>query len=147
MPEGERWRSCRDAAIDAMMEDDPRRSRRAERQHEVFFSERSLHAGPGDKVRAAIETLRAGPHLRGRAAAAEGGRRTTTGRTASRRCSAPPPSATTSTVPLMKSDGSYTYFASDIAYHKDKAERGFLEQIDVWGADHGGYVKRMQAAA
>jgi arginyl-tRNA synthetase len=48
--------------------------------------------------------------------------------------------------PLMKSDGSYTYFASDIAYHKSKFDRGFLHMIDVWGADHGGYVKRMQAA-
>jgi arginyl-tRNA synthetase len=48
--------------------------------------------------------------------------------------------------PLMKSDGSYTYFASDIAYHKDKVERGFASMIDVWGADHGGYVKRVQAA-
>jgi arginyl-tRNA synthetase len=48
--------------------------------------------------------------------------------------------------PLKKSDGSWTYFASDIAYHKDKYSRGFNEQIDVWGADHGGYVKRMQAA-
>lgn len=48
--------------------------------------------------------------------------------------------------PLMKSDGSYTYFASDIAYHRDKFERGFRTMIDVLGADHGGYVKRMQAA-
>jgi arginyl-tRNA synthetase len=48
--------------------------------------------------------------------------------------------------PLKKSDGSYTYFASDIAYHKSKIDRGFTSMIDVWGADHGGYVKRMQAA-
>lgn len=48
--------------------------------------------------------------------------------------------------PLMKSDGSYTYFATDIAYHKSKFDRGFADMIDVWGADHGGYVKRMQAA-
>ena len=48
--------------------------------------------------------------------------------------------------PLKKSDGSYTYFASDIAYHKSKIDRGFDQMIDVWGADHGGYVKRMQAA-
>ncbi|MFZ0607027.1 MAG: arginine--tRNA ligase, partial [Xanthobacteraceae bacterium] len=48
--------------------------------------------------------------------------------------------------PLMKSDGSYTYFASDIAYHRTKIERGFRILIDVWGADHGGYIKRMQAA-
>jgi arginyl-tRNA synthetase len=48
--------------------------------------------------------------------------------------------------PLKKSDGSWTYFAADIAYHLDKYRRGFAEMIDVWGADHGGYVKRMQAA-
>ncbi|MGH7092552.1 MAG: arginine--tRNA ligase, partial [Stellaceae bacterium] len=48
--------------------------------------------------------------------------------------------------PLKKSDGSWTYFASDIAYHRDKSTRGFANLIDVWGADHGGYVKRMQAA-
>ncbi|MDP6707656.1 MAG: arginine--tRNA ligase [Alphaproteobacteria bacterium] len=48
--------------------------------------------------------------------------------------------------PLQKSDGSWTYFASDIAYHYDKYRRGFARMIDVWGADHGGYVKRMRAA-
>ena len=48
--------------------------------------------------------------------------------------------------PLRKSDQTYTYFASDIAYHLDKFERGFAEMIDIWGADHGGYVKRMKAA-
>lgn len=48
--------------------------------------------------------------------------------------------------PLKKSDGSWTYFAADIAYHRDKFRRGFKNLIDVWGADHGGYVKRMQAA-
>ncbi len=48
--------------------------------------------------------------------------------------------------PLRKSDGSYTYFAADIAYHRNKFDRGFREMIDVWGADHGGYIKRMQAA-
>jgi arginyl-tRNA synthetase len=47
--------------------------------------------------------------------------------------------------PFKKSDGSWTYFASDVAYHRDKFDRGFTEMIDVWGADHGGYVKRMQA--
>jgi len=48
--------------------------------------------------------------------------------------------------PVMKSDGSWTYFAPDIAYHYDKVERGFDALIDVFGADHGGYVKRMKAA-
>jgi arginyl-tRNA synthetase len=48
--------------------------------------------------------------------------------------------------PIRKSDGSWTYFATDMAYHLDKFRRGFPVMIDVWGADHGGYVKRMQAA-
>jgi arginyl-tRNA synthetase len=48
--------------------------------------------------------------------------------------------------PLKKSDGSWTYFAADIAYHGDKVRRGFDNMIDVWGADHGGYLKRLQAA-
>ena len=48
--------------------------------------------------------------------------------------------------PIMKSDGAWTYFAPDIAYHWDKIARGFDELIDVFGADHGGYVKRMNAA-
>jgi len=48
--------------------------------------------------------------------------------------------------PIRKADGAWTYFAPDIAYHKDKVDRGFDLLIDVWGADHGGYVKRMKAA-
>ncbi len=48
--------------------------------------------------------------------------------------------------PVMKSDGSWTYFAPDIAYHYNKVQRGFDELIDIFGADHGGYVKRMKAA-
>jgi arginyl-tRNA synthetase len=48
--------------------------------------------------------------------------------------------------PLQKSDGAWTYFAADIAYHRDKITRGFRRMVDVWGADHGGYIKRMKAA-
>ncbi len=47
---------------------------------------------------------------------------------------------------LKKSDGTWTYFAGDIAYHRDKFDRGFSNQINVWGADHGGYIKRVQSA-
>ncbi len=47
---------------------------------------------------------------------------------------------------IRKRDGTYTYFLPDIAYHRDKAERGFARAIDVWGADHHGYVARMRAA-
>ena len=48
--------------------------------------------------------------------------------------------------PVMKSDGSWTYFAPDVAYHYNKVQRGFDQLIDIFGADHGGYVKRMKAA-
>ncbi len=48
--------------------------------------------------------------------------------------------------PIKKSDGSWTYFATDMAYHLNKFKRGYGTMIDVWGADHGGYVKRMEAA-
>jgi arginyl-tRNA synthetase len=48
--------------------------------------------------------------------------------------------------PIKRSDGSWTYFGADIAYHRDKFRRGFKNLIDIWGADHGGHVKRMQAA-
>ena len=47
---------------------------------------------------------------------------------------------------LMRSNGEFTYFAADIAYHADKLERGYDRVIDVWGADHHGYVARMRAA-
>ena len=49
--------------------------------------------------------------------------------------------------PLVKSDGRYTYFAADVAYFRDKFERGFQEMVYVLGADHGGYVKRLEAVA
>jgi arginyl-tRNA synthetase len=48
--------------------------------------------------------------------------------------------------PVKKSSGAWTYFAGDIAYHKDKVDRGFVNLVNVWGADHGGYVKRVAAA-
>ncbi len=114
--------------------------------HDVFFSERSLSAGNAGKVEAAIDELRGkGLIYEGRLAPPKGQlpddwedreqtlfRATEFGDDVDR--------------PLRKSDGSYTYFASDIAYHYDKFRRGFLSMIDVWGADHGGYVKRMKAA-
>ena len=114
---------------------------------DVYFSERSLVGQDGaDRVGETIEALRkAGEVYEGRLPPPKGGatedwedreqtlfRSTKFGDDVDR--------------PLKKSDGSYTYFASDIAYHKSKVERGFLNLIDVWGADHGGYVKRMQAA-
>jgi arginyl-tRNA synthetase len=115
-------------------------------RHDVFFSERSLIEGGKDQVTSTIAALRKnGEVYEGRLAPPKGGaeqdwedreqtlfRSTSFGDDVDR--------------PLNKSDGSYTYFASDIAYHKSKFDRGFRTMIDVWGADHGGYIKRMQAA-
>ena len=116
-------------------------------KHDVFYSERSLTRGAqGDIIGAVIADLRArGIVYEGRLPPPKGQpvedwedreqtlfRSTDFGDDIDR--------------PLMKSDGAYTYFAADIAYHKSKVERGFKTLIDVWGADHGGYVKRMQAA-
>ena len=113
---------------------------------DVFFSERSLLMSGEDRVGAAIELLRQRGYVyEGRLPPPKGApaedwedreqtlfRSTAFGDDVDR--------------PLKKSDGSYTYFASDIAYHRSKLERGFRTLIDVWGADHAGYIKRMQAA-
>jgi arginyl-tRNA synthetase len=115
-------------------------------KHEVFFSERSLIETGNNKVTETIDFLRAkGDIYEGRLPPPKGKpvedyedriqtlfRATAYGDDVDR--------------PLIKSDGSYTYFASDIAYHKNKIDRGFLDMINVLGADHGGYIKRMQAA-
>jgi arginyl-tRNA synthetase len=113
---------------------------------DVFYSERSLIEGKVDLVGATIDWLRARDYVyEGRLPPPKGAppedwedreqtlfRSTAFGDDIDR--------------PLKKSDGSYTYFASDIAYHRTKLERGFRTLIDVWGADHGGYIKRMHAA-
>jgi arginyl-tRNA synthetase len=115
-------------------------------KHDVFFSERSLIETGNNKVAETIDFLRAkGDIYEGRLPPPKGKpvedyedriqtlfRATAYGDDVDR--------------PLIKSDGSYTYFASDIAYHKNKVDRGFLDMINVFGADHGGYIKRMQAA-
>ncbi len=115
-------------------------------RHDEFFSERSLIAGRTDRVAETIDWLREQGYVYdGRLPPPKGApvedwedreqtlfRSTEFGDDVDR--------------PLMKSDGSYTYFASDIAYHANKIGRGFRTLIDVWGADHAGYIKRMQAA-
>jgi arginyl-tRNA synthetase len=113
---------------------------------DVFFSERSLNHCGTDQVAATIDWLRAhGEVYEGRLPPPKGApvddwedREQTLFRSAA--------FGDDIDRALKKSDGSYTYFASDIAYHRSKLERGFQALIDVWGADHGGYVKRMQAA-
>ena len=145
LPEGEWIVPARSAAIAGMMEIIRADLAALGITHEVFFSERSLTEGK-DLIGAAIADLEAaGLVYVGRLPAPKGQpsedwedreqclfRSTQFGDDVDR--------------PLTKSDGSYTYFAADIAYHKTKIERGFEILIDIWGADHGGYVKRMQAA-
>ena len=146
-PESDWLATVRQTAIDAMMAMIREDLAALNVVHDVFFSEKSLQIGPaGDRVRQAIDKLAdQGLMYQGRLEPPKGQlpedwedreqtlfRSTEFGDDVDR--------------PLMKSDGSYTYFASDIAYHLDKFERGFTSQIDIWGADHGGYVKRMQAA-
>jgi arginyl-tRNA synthetase len=145
-PESEWLPLVRTAAIDAMMAAIREDLAALNIRHEVFFSERTLTTGPSDRVAVAIAALEAAGHIyEGRLPPPKGAppedwedreqtlfRSTAFGDDVDR--------------PLKKSDGSYTYFASDIAYHHDKFVRGFTDLVDVWGADHGGYVKRMQAA-
>ena len=145
LPEAEWLEPVRDAAISAMMQAIRADLASLDIRHDVFFSERSL-TKPVDKVGALIDALRQrGLVYEGRLPPPKGQlvedwedreqtlfRATEFGDEIDR--------------PLLKSDGGYTYFASDIAYHRSKFDRGFSAMIDVWGADHGGYVKRMRAA-
>ncbi len=102
---------------------------------DVWFSERRLHApgpdGGPSEIETAIELLRERGHIYD-SDGAVWFRSTDFGDDKDR--------------VLVKADGSYTYFAADIAYHKDKFDRGFDRVINIWGADHHGYVARMQAA-
>src|SRR6266571_2582248 len=147
MSEGGWLPTVRGKAIAMMMEEIKGDLAALHIRHDVFFSERSLIETGNNRVTETIDYLRSrGDVYEGRLPPPKGGapvedyedreqtlfRATAYGDDVDR--------------PLMKSDGSYTYFASDIANHKNKFDRGFSNLIDVFGADHGGYVKRMQAA-
>jgi arginyl-tRNA synthetase len=147
MPEGAWLPTVRAKAIAMMMDMIKTDLAALNIKHDVFFSERSLIETGNNRVSETIDYLRSkGDVYEGRLPPPKGGapvedyedreqtlfRATAYGDDVDR--------------PLMKSDGSYTYFASDIANHKNKFDRGFSNLIDVFGADHGGYIKRMQAA-
>jgi arginyl-tRNA synthetase len=146
MPESEWLPLIRAKAIAMMMDAIKSDLAALNIKHDVFFSERSLIEAGNNRVAETIDFLRAkGDIYEGRLPPPKGApvddyedreqtlfRATAYGDDVDR--------------PLLKSDGSYTYFASDIAYHKDKFDRGFHNLVDVWGADHGGYVKRVEAA-
>lgn len=115
--------------------------------HDLFFSERTLHADHARAIRSAIDDLTLRGYIyKGKLPPPKGQvpegwedreqtllRSTEIGDDMDR--------------PLIKSDGSYTYFAADVAYFKNKYDRGFREMIYILGADHGGYVKRLEAVA
>ncbi|MBO6901867.1 MAG: arginine--tRNA ligase [Rhizobiaceae bacterium] len=147
MPDDEALPIVRDRAIDAMMDLIRDDLAALNVHHEVFFSERSLHGEKGGAIRSAINDLTLKGHVyKGKLPPPKGQkpddwedreqtlfRSTEVGDDIDR--------------PLVKSDGAYTYFASDVAYMRDKIERGFEELIFILGADHGGYVKRLEALA
>ncbi|MUZ74203.1 arginine--tRNA ligase [Agrobacterium vitis] len=147
MPE-EQWMDIvKDRAIDAMMVMIREDLAALNVHHDLFYSERQLHANGAAAIRTAINDLTFKGHVyRGTLPPPKGQlpedwedreqtlfRSTEVGDDIDR--------------PLIKSDGSYTYFAADVAYFKDKYDRGFDRMIYVLGADHGGYVKRLEAVA
>ncbi|SFJ19338.1 arginine--tRNA ligase [Aerobium aerolatum] len=145
MPEEEAMALIKDRTIDAMMAMIREDLAALNVRHEVFFSERTLHANNASAIRTAINDLTLKGHVyKGKLPPPKGEksddwedreqtlfRSTDVGDDMDR--------------PLMKSDGAYTYFAADVAYMKDKIERDFEQLIFILGADHGGYVKRMEA--
>jgi arginyl-tRNA synthetase len=147
MPEDEWMPIVKERAVAAMMVMIRQDLEALNVHHDVFFSERTLHANGAQAIRAAINDLTFKGHVyKGKLPPPKGQlpedwedreqtlfRSTEVGDDIDR--------------PLIKSDGSYTYFAADVAYFKEKYDRGFDEMIYVLGADHGGYVKRLEAVA
>ncbi|TPK49626.1 arginine--tRNA ligase [Mesorhizobium sp. B2-5-4] len=147
MPDEEALAIVKDRAIDAMMAMIREDLALLNVHHDVFFSERTLHADNARKIRSAINDLTLKGHIyKGKLPPPKGEkpddwedreqtlfRSTAVGDDMDRA--------------LVKSDGSFTYFAADVAYLKDKVDRGFVDLIYVLGADHGGYVKRLEALA
>ncbi|UCI33798.1 arginine--tRNA ligase [Mesorhizobium sp. B4-1-4] len=147
MPEDEALAIVKDRTIDAMMAMIREDLALLNVHHDVFFSERTLHADNARKIRSAINDLTLKGHIyKGKLPPPKGEkpddwedreqtlfRSTAVGDDMDRA--------------LVKSDGAFTYFAADVAYLKDKVDRGFVDLIYVLGADHGGYVKRLEALA
>ncbi|UVK36568.1 arginine--tRNA ligase [Mesorhizobium sp. AR10] len=147
MPDDEALATVKDRTIDAMMVMIREDLALLNVHHDVFFSERTLHADNARKIRSAINDLTLKGHIyKGKLPPPKGEkpddwedreqtlfRSTAVGDDMDRA--------------LVKSDGTFTYFAADVAYLKDKVDRGFVDLIYVLGADHGGYVKRLEALA
>lgn len=145
-PEAEWLPLVRARAIDMMMAMIRTDLAALDIRHEVFFSERSLSTGPVDEIAALIKDLRKRDLVYEGTLEPPKGQPIEDWEPREQTLFRATAYGDDSDRPLLKSDGSYTYFASDIAYHASKYARGFGTMIDVWGADHGGYVKRMAAA-
>ncbi|AQS41497.1 MAG: Arginine--tRNA ligase [Candidatus Tokpelaia hoelldobleri] len=147
MEEGKALQLVRERAIDAMMKLIRDDLATLNIHHDLFFSERTLHADDAKAIRSAINDLTMRgfiykgklPPPKGKPAEDWEDREQTLLRSTQ--------AGDDMDRPLMKSDGSYTYFAADVAYFKNKYDRGFGEMVYVLGADHGGYVKRLEAVA
>ncbi len=145
MPEDEALPLVKERVLAAMLDLIRADLAKLDIHHDVFFSERTLH-GQGGDIELTLNWLREqGMVYEGRLEPPKGKtpedwedreqtlfRATDYGDDVDR--------------PLVKSDGSYTYFAADIAYHRNKYLRGFTHMVNVFGADHSGYIKRLQAA-
>jgi arginyl-tRNA synthetase len=146
MPEAHWLEIAREAAITAMLNMIKDDLASLDVEHDVFFSERELTKGNAAAIVSTILELREkGVVFEGRLPPPKGepnddweDREQTLFRSTA--------FGDDSDRALQKSDGSYTYFAADMAYHRDKYRRGFRHMINVFGADHAGYIKRMQAA-
>jgi arginyl-tRNA synthetase len=147
MPDNEALAIVKDRTIDAMMKMIKDDLALLNVRHDVFFSERTLLADNANAIRSAINDLTLKGHIyKGKLPPPKGEkpedwedreqtlfRSTAVGDDLDRA--------------LVKSDGTYTYFAADVAYLKNKVDRGFVELIYVLGADHSGYVRRLEALA
>ncbi|QPB21179.1 arginine--tRNA ligase [Rhizobium sp. 007] len=147
MPEEQWMPIVKDRAIAAMMTMIREDLAALNVHHDIFFSERMLHDAGAAAIRTAINDLTfkgfvykgALPPPKGQVPEDWEDREQTLFRSTE--------VGDDMDRPLIKSDGSYTYFAADVAYFKNKFDRGFEEMIYVLGADHGGYVKRLEAVA
>ena len=147
MDEEERLALIKQRSIDAMMQMIRDDLAALNIHHNVFFSEKTLHADNAQAIRSAINDLTLKgyvykgtlPPPKGQVSEDWENREQTLFRSTD--------VGDDQDRPLIKSDGSYTYFAADVAYFRNKFERHFDEMIYILGADHGGYVKRLEAVA
>ena len=133
-------------AVDAMMEMIRGDLGALNVNHDVFFSERSLIYGEKDRVKEAIDWLSDKGHVYVGTLPPPKGQLPDDWEDREQTLFRSTEFGDDIDRPLKKSDGSNTYFANDIAYHFDKFKRGYSKQVDILGADHGGYVKRLKSA-